>query len=210
MTQKITVHRALALIKKTKEELEEVIDQGLFVDCVKGSSNIPVNSSFKSQQELQSHLQSNTDKVVSSFNLIAVLKEAIMKSNLQTYVDFLGQPTSIAKILVYKESLNLKQAYLSTLQQQVTRAQSLINSNESSKIIPQLDQITASTSSVADKELLQKNILSLYSIQMITGYSTKTPSQLISELKNEVMFLSSEINTVLSETNVTTLIEVDI
>lgn len=210
MTQKITVHRALALIKKTKEELEEVIDQGLFVDCVKGSSNIPVNSSFKSQQELQSHLQSNTDKVVSSFNLIAVLKEAIMKSNLETYVDFLGQPTSIAKILVYKESLNLKQAYLSTLQQQVTRAQSLINLNESSKIIPQLDQITASTSSVADKELLQKNILSLYSIQMITGYSTKTPSQLISELKNEVMFLSSEINTVLSETNVTTLIEVDI
>lgn len=210
MTQKITVHRALALIKKTKEELEEVIDQGLFVDCVKGSSNIPVNSSFKSQQELQSHLQSNTDKVVSSFNLIAILKEAIMKSNLETYVDFLGQPTSIAKILVYKESLNLKQAYLSTLQQQVTRAQSLINSNESSKIIPQLDQITASTSSVADKELLQKNILSLYSIQMITGYSTKTPSQLISELKNEVMFLSSEINTVLSETNVTTLIEVDI
>ena len=210
MTQKITVHRALALIKKTKEELEEVIDKGLFVDCVKGSSNIPVNSSFKSQQELQSHLQSNTDKVVSSFNLIAVLKEAIMKSNLETYVDFLGRPTSIAKILVYKESLTLKQAYLSTLQQQVTRAQSLINSNESSKIIPQLDQITASTSSVADKELLQKNILSLYSIQMITGYPTKTPSQLISELKNEVMFLSSEINTVLSETNVTTFIEVDI
>lgn len=210
MTQKITVHRALALIKKTKEELEEVINQGLFVDCVKGSSNIPVNSSFKSQQELQSHLQSNTDKVVSSFNLIAVLKEAIMKSNLETYVDFLGQPTSIAKILVYKESLNLKQAYLNTLQQQVTCAQSLINSNESSKIIPQLAQITASTSSVADKELLQKNILSLYSIQMITGYSTKTPSQLISELKNEVMFLSSEINTVLSETNVSTLIEVDI
>lgn len=210
MTQKITVHRALALIKKTKEELEEVIGQRLFVDCVKGSSNIPVNSSFKSQQELQSHLQSNTDKVVSSFNLIAVLKEAIMKSNLETYVDFLGQPTSIAKILVYKESLNLKQAYLSTLQQQVTRAQSLINSNESSKIIPQLDQITASTSSVADKELLQKNILSLYSIQMITGYPTKTPSQLISELKNEVMFLSSEINTVLSETNVTTFIEVGI
>lgn len=210
MTQKITVHRALALIKKTKEELKEVIDQGLFVDCVKGSSNIPVNSSFKSQQELQSHLQSNTDKVVSSFNLIAVLKEAIMKSNLETYVDFLGQPTSIAKILVYKESLTLKQTYLSTLQQQVTRAQSLINSNESSKIIPQLDQITASTSSVADKELLQKNILSLYSIQMITGYPNKTPSQLISELKNEVMFLSSEINTVLSETNVTTFIEVDI
>ena len=212
MTQQMqmTVHRALALIKKTKQDLQDTISKETFVSCVKGSSHLPVDSSFKSFQELKSHLQSNNDKVTSAFNLIAVLKEAVMKSNLNTYVDFLGVPTSIAKILVYKESLELKQEFLEAIQMQVYKAQQQINANETSKITPQLEQINLSGNSAAEKEVLQQNINNIYSMEMVTGNSNKTPSQLVTEIKDQITYLTSEINTVLSETNVTTIIEIDI
>jgi hypothetical protein len=106
--------------------------------------------------------------------------------------------------------LHVATSSLNALQMQVYKAQQQINANETSKIIPQLEQINLSGNSAAEKEVLQQNILNIYSMEMVTGNSNKTPSQLLTEIRDQITYLTSEINTVLSETNVTTIVEVNI
>ncbi len=73
----ISIHRALTLISKSNETLSSAISRGMFVSTVQGVLRRPTDASFKTELELVTRIQSDTDKVESLLNLIAKLKAAV-------------------------------------------------------------------------------------------------------------------------------------
>ena len=118
----ISIHRALTLISKSNETLSSAISRGMFVSTVQGVLRRPTDASFKTELELVTRIQSDTDKVESLLNLIAKLKAAVASKNLETKVQFDGREVSITELLAIKATLSQRQQYLNAVRQQSQRA----------------------------------------------------------------------------------------
>jgi hypothetical protein len=204
MSTTITIHRALSLIKKIKQELSTTfsgVSNPLFIATLEGSNNKPTKSEFKTEEELRARLQSDTDSVFSSLALLSKLQVAIATSNLQTKVMFGNEEVSITHLLAIKQTLDLRREFLLILQKQMSTAQHIVNRAS--------EQIEANLRTVADaqqKELILTSLTSLYGASVITSSKNKTPAVLLKEVSDEINYLTHEVDTILSEMNVTTSI----
>lgn len=201
----ISIHRALTLIAKSNENLSQSIARGIFISTVKGQSlRRPTDSSFKTEAELVTRIQSDTDKVESLLALIPRLKAAIAKKNLETKVQFGGKEVSITELLAIKSTLSQRQQYLNSVRQQTQRANQLVERQQQE--IAQ--QVATNTSSVGDVGNYQRQLEQLNSIELV-AVGKESAAAKIQRLIEENEFLSNELDYTLSEVNLSTLLELD-
>lgn len=201
----ISIHRALTLIKNAEEDINSKLSTGLFVGTVVGLAKQPLDRAYKNAEELARTIQSDTDTIESKLTLISKLKVAIQQKNLEVKIDFLGESVSITELLAIKSTMHLRSSYVQRLAQQISAAQHAVENNRQSilKSVEKLD--VGSGSYLSTLESLQ----SLQSVHIVTSNSKVSPAERLEQLRNELRFFTSEIDILLSETNITTIIEVD-
>lgn len=200
----ISIHRALNLIKTSTEDLEtKVNSNGIFVSSISGDAKVPTDKTFRVFSDLERRIQADTDFVESKLNLIVNLKTAIQKKNLETFVSFNGKQVSITELLAIKTTLDIRMSYLNALVAQSTRAQSVADTAQTT-IMQQLEKVEFHS-----RDAVLKNLNSLQKVSVISAASNKSVAERIEDLRNEVNFLRNEIDIILSETNISTLIDVE-
>lgn len=200
----ITIHRALDLIKKKQQQINKLNSNGIFVSSVKGSTETPTRPGFSTKEELLKRLQSNLDLFTTNMRDIAVIKTAIAAKNLETKVSFLGREVSITELLAIKQTKDLLRSHTSTVRQQLAQQARLVSESES-EIYSQVSKVEKG--SAQDQEKL---IRALAEIKLVTADSSLSPEAYLQSLDEQEAFLNDEVDSLLSETNINTTIEVDI
>ena len=203
MTTKLSIHRALALITKSQELVSEKTQNGVFAGLVVGEPARSHNPIYKSLNELQEKIQSDTDSVEGNIELIIKLKEAIARSNLETKVVYLGKEQSIHRLLSLKVQIKDYQNYLSrlraisyTFQKAVTDKASQ-NEAEANKSEPNLRaEHLASLTKVSG-------------LKIITENSNLSLSQKIEKIEELINCINYDLDTILAENNLQTMIEIE-
>lgn len=199
----ITIHRALELIKKHTKKVEDSKKADL-IAIVKGSTKVPQSKAFKSKEELQIYLQGNQDSFFVSLELIAQLKEKIAQSNLETKVNYLGKEVSITKLLAIKETLTLRKQRLAYLRSQLATITDKVQTTND-KVLQDINAL-ASEDSVKSR----KDTFTMYDeLSLITSKDGVSPAKLVEDLALEVETLGYEVNSLLSESNIKTEIDIE-
>lgn len=200
----ISIHRALTLIAKSNESLSTAIAQGIFVSTVQGQVvRRPVDSSFKSEEELLARIQSDTDKVESLFNLIAKLKAAIAAKNLETKVQFGGREVSITELLAIKSTLAQRKQYAASLRNQIQRANMAVESRQSD-----IQRQVSTISNPTDAITVQKQIEQMNALELVTSNKESAAAKM-QRIQDQNEFLLNELDYTLSEINLSTMITID-
>lgn len=199
----ISIHRALTIVAKANDSIRSQIRSGIFIGAVAGVAARPVDRSFKTNEELQKRIQSDTDKVESNLRLVGKIKSAIMAKNLETFVKFDGREVSITELLAIKSTLSLRQEYVSRLRSQLNSANLLADKSQQ-EIMSQVK----TDSGIQDVAAFQKQLEDLNAISFVTG-DNKSVADKIKLLEEQNEFLKDEIDIILSETNITTMIELE-
>ena len=198
----ISIHRALTLISKSNETLAVAIARGTFVSTVQGVLRRPTDSSFKTELELVTRIQSDTDKVESLLNLIAKLKAAVASKNLETKVQFDGREVSITELLAIKSTLSQRQQYLNAVRQQSQRANLVAEKQQ------QENNRTVGSATGADAATVLKQLEQLNAVEVITA-NKESAAMKIQRLQEQNEFLVNELDYTLSEINLSTYIDID-
>ena len=198
----ISIHRALTLISKSNETLAVAIARGTFVSTVQGVLRRPTDSSFKTELELVTRIQSDTDKVESLLNLIAKLKAAVASKNLETKVQFDGREVSITELLAIKATLSQRQQYLNAVRQQSQRANLVAEKQQ------QENNRTIGSATGADAATVLKQLEQLNAVEVITA-NKESAAMKIQRLQEQNEFLVNELDYTLSEINLSTYIDID-
>ena len=198
----ISIHRALTLISKSNETLSSAISRGMFVSTVQGVLRRPTDSSFKTELELVTRIQSDTDKVESLLNLIAKLKAAVASKNLETKVQFEGREVSITELLAIKATLSQRQQYLNAVRQQSQRANLVAEKQQ------QENNRTVGSATGADAATVLKQLEQLNAVEVITA-NKESAAMKIQRLQEQNEFLVNELDYTLSEINLSTYIDID-
>ena len=198
----ISIHRALTLISKSNETLSSAISRGMFVSTVQGVLRRPTDSSFKTELELVTRIQSDTDKVESLLNLIAKLKAAVAAKNLETKVQFDGREVSVTELLAIKSTLSQRQQYLNTVRQQSQRANLVAEKQQ------QENNRTVGSATGADAATVLKQLEQLNAVEVITA-NKESAAMKIQRLQEQNEFLVNELDYTLSEINLSTYIDID-
>lgn len=202
MTQ-ISIHRALSIVSKANDGLRSQIQAGIFVGTVQGIEGRPTDRSFKNELELTTRIQSDTDKIEGNLALIGKIKAAIMAKNLETFVSFDGRRVSITELLAIKSTLPLRKEYVNRL-----RVQLMAGNNLADRAQQEILTSIKNDSSITDPVSQQRRLEDLSGIRLITGNS-ESVAEKIKKLEEQNEFLADEIDTILSETNLSTMIELD-
>ena len=198
----ISIHRALTLISKSNETLAVAIARGTFVSTVQGVLRRPTDASFKTELELVTRIQSDTDKVESLLNLIAKLKAAVASKNLETKVQFDGREVSITELLAIKATLSQRQQYLNAVRQQSQRANLVAEKQQ------QENNRTVGSATGADAATVLKQLEQLNAVEVITA-NKESAAMKIQRLQEQNEFLVNELDYTLSEINLSTYIDID-
>lgn len=197
--QTISIHRALTLIKKAEKIVADKLQNGLFVSTVVGVSDRPSDASFTTVEQLAAKIQSDTDTVESNLKLISDLKLKIQQKNLETLVLFQDSMVSVTELLAIKSTLAFRTRYAAVLKQQVSKANVVI-----SKAADAVQNQLAVLADASDKESVWAGMQAVYGCRMVT--SGPSVQERIETLESQNAFLENEIDTALSEVNITTLI----
>ncbi len=198
----ISIHRALTLISKSNETLSSAISSGTFVSTVQGVLRRPTDSSFKTELELVTRIQSDTDKVESLLNLIAKLKAAVAAKNLETKVQFDGREVSVTELLAIKSTLSQRQQYLNTVRQQSQRSNLVAEKQQ------QENNRTVGSATGSDAATVLKQLEQLNAVEVITA-NKESAAMKIQRLQEQNEFLVNELDYTLSEINLSTYIDID-
>lgn len=198
----ISIHRALTLISKSNETLAVAIARGTFVSTVQGVLRRPTDSSFKTELELVTRIQSDTDKVESLLNLIAKLKAAVASKNLETKVQFDGREVSITELLAIKATLSQRQQYLNAVRQQSQRSNLVAEKQQ------QENNRQVGTATGLDAVTVLKQLEQLNAVEVITA-NKESAAMKIQRLQEQNEFLVNELDYTLSEINLSTYIDID-
>ena len=198
----ISIHRALTLISKSNETLSSAICRGMFVSTVQGVLRRPTDASFKTELELVTRIQSDTDKVESLLNLIAKLKAAVAAKNLETKVQFDGREVSVTELLAIKSTLSQRQQYLNTVRQQSQRSNLVAEKQQ------QENNRTVGSATGSDAATVLKQLEQLNAVEVITA-NKESAAMKIQRLQEQNEFLVNELDYTLSEINLSTYIDID-
>ena len=198
----ISIHRALTLISKSNETLSSAISRGMFVSTVQGVLRRPTDASFKTELELVTRIQSDTDKVESLLNLIAKLKAAVASKNLETKVQFDGREVSVTELLAIKSTLSQRQQYLNTVRQQSQRSNLVAEKQQ------QENNRTVGSATGSDAATVLKQLEQLNAVEVITA-NKESAAMKIQRLQEQNEFLVNELDYTLSEINLSTYIDID-
>lgn len=149
---------------------------------VQGVLRRPTDASFKTELELVTRIQSDTDKVESLLNLIKKLKAAVAAKNLETKVQFDGREVSVTELLAIKSTLSQRQQYLNTVRQQSQRSNLVAEKQQ------QENNRTVGSATGSDAATVLKQLEQLNAVEVITA-NKESAAMKIQRLQEQNEFL---------------------
>lgn len=213
---KITLHRAIAEIKSTKDRLNKLVDNGTFVAVKNKATDLSVGGAKVEASERE--IVGCLDKFNALYDNLMKLKFALISANsgVQNHEDLVteevcGQQYTILEILALKQVLNHKMALLEKLKRAYSAAKKDIDNRmdmEDAKLQRTISQLGKDTD---DKEITIDMITKTY--WQSNGFELIDPiniEELIERLEKETCAYEVEIDAALSQANALRTIEVDI
>ena len=208
----LTITRALSEKKMVEKRLNDKILNGTFVGIVKGKSEKPISSAFKTKEELAETIQSSYDSVSALISRYKELASAIIRSNSSTIIKIDGVEMTVSEALERKKSIAHETGMLKRLREdyaRVTRDVNDSNANMQYSIDQQVKAMLSGDRSIKSEE---------ESINLVTqAFSATTEQHIfdpagivkrIEEYVNIVEGFNNEIDYALSESNAKTLITI--
>lgn len=211
---KISVTRALAELKKLDEKIDRAISSGTFVSVTVGrDSNKKVYQNQNSVESVVREIQGSFDQVEQLMSNREKIKAAIVLSNAITKVKISGRELSVAEAIELKRSISSKQNLVAKLKLSYghfTRIVENLNLQMEQSIDVSLNNIygnekgkveSSMYAAVAEPQRAQKEAALL---------DPKGIVSVIKKLEDEITDVHSELDFILSESNASTIIEVEL
>jgi hypothetical protein len=202
-TKKMSIHRALAELKLLGKKIMSLTQEISLVEKIKEGSKI---NGHLTVEEFQKKAQSNWDSVSSLIKNKRAIKCAIVASNAITEVTIGGKTMTVADAITEKDNIEFKKMLLSRLIAQERLILSQIE-QENAKVDAKIHDLLKSEG--------QKNKEEIEAVQLafkkINNFSYVDPLKIADKIENlnkEILDFESEVDSVLSEINATTFIEV--
>ena len=208
--RKLEIQRALPRLKILESHIQKAIAGGRFIGLVKGTSQQPVDVSFKNLGDLERSIQSSQDQVLGLIAEYEQLKAGVIRTNLATAVTFMGEQTTIADLINKKKVVEFKKHHLNALKQQLnvaTRA-----ANELTNKIDQ--QIQANTGGHATIDAASQKVIRDGAeaqnkpgiVSFVKASDNTSINDYIIALELEISTFEAEIDQTLSVVNATTYV----
>ena len=209
-TEKMTIHEALSELKVIGKRISNEIDGTVFVMTNK-HSNTKIGG--KSLDEVKDNIKSKYQKIMDLIRRRDSIKKAIVQSNATTMVNISGQDMTVAEAIEYKNSgIAFKEEFLSYLSIQYDKAITTINHNNGDTIEAKADDYVIKMygnkdSGIANDviETAKKNYIENNSLDMIDPLNV---SKIITDLHDEINRFRTKVDSALSVSNATTMIEI--
>lgn len=205
--QVLTVNRALSELKTLDNRISKAIEQGNYVGVsiggkIKGFNNI---------DEFNNHVKSSFQKTKDLIRRRSEIKSKIVESNAKTKVTIGGQEMTVAEAIERKSSIEYDKHYLAKLKKQYSQVlQYIEDSNEEMNY--KIDQAvnnhygnTEKKISESDYDLIAQPIIKRDKAELVDPENIKKE---IEHLEETIEEFETEVDHVLSESNVITKIEI--
>ena len=208
MSEKITIHRALAELKIIDDRIERAINGLVMVDLKQDDrlvNSLQKESDFK--ERAKSGYQSVTDLIKRKMEI----KMAIMRSNAKTEVELGGKKYMVADVIAMREIIDNKKALLSKMKTHLTRVKGQLdnkNMQEDSKAL-ELAKFSLQRDNVklTDQDAIRvtESFLAKNRFHFVDPVKIETK---IASLSFEIDTFVLNIDAVLSEANAITSIDI--
>ena len=209
-TEKMTIHEALSELKVVSKRLDKEINDTVFIATNK-HSNTKIDG--KTIEEFSDNIKSKYQKITDLIKRREAIKRAVTQSNAITVVNISGQEMTVAEAIEYKKSgIAFKENLLGCLSLQYNRATDTINRTNGDNLETKADDYVIKMygnkdSGIANEviETAKKNYIDNNSLDMIDPLDV---SKIITELNDEIDKFMTKVDSALSVSNATTMIEI--
>lgn len=202
----MSIHRALAELKLYDSKIYDLL-QRPYVMAVKSNATMVNGLSVKEQTEaMKASLQALNALVRNR----EILKSAIAASNEATIVTIAGETMTVLDAIERKNYLSTREQIVSQLRAQYNRAYALVKQYEDNFQNGLERYINASTKDTANKELIETLTNSYKNLNEVILLDPNTIVKTIDKMVEEIANFRAEVDYILSESNATTFIEVDL
>lgn len=208
MIEKMSVHRALSELKTYNSRINKAIKSS-FVQANKKNNNKIDGISI---EEFVKKLQGNFDSAKSLIENKKKLKAAIVLSNASTKVTIGNKEYTVAEAIERKQLLVDEKSFLDNLKFQYENQVRFIN-NKNDKLPQLLEQYLQAVLGEKDKrtvEDIEAHTKNFYSREEYILIDPMNINEYIEELEKDIITFETNVDYVLSESNATTFIEVDL
>ena len=209
-TEKMTIHEALSELKVIGKRIDKEMNGMVFVTANK-HSNTKIGG--KTIEEFSDNIKSKYQKITDLIKRREAIKRAVTQSNAITVVNISGQEMTVAEAIEYKKAgVAFKENLLGCLSLQYNRTTDIINRTNGDNLEAKADDYVIKMygnkdSGIANEviETAKKNYIDNNSLDMIDPLDV---SKIIAELNDEIDKFTTKVDSALSVSNATTMIEI--
>lgn len=203
----ISIARALTELKTLDARIQSKINSTSFIAGVKKSSK-KVNNVY-TREEYSREVKSNYDSIIDLIERRKAIKGAIVKSNAETKVIISGKEYSVADAIERKNSIQLDKMLLQQMENQYRSVIAQVDRNNEVVENNLNNLLNSSVSSDKKDSIDMSGFAEAY--RETNCYEVVNPLKLqerIEKLRKEIDDFESEVDSVLTESNVITKINI--
>ncbi|SOC27586.1 hypothetical protein SAMN05880501_1246 [Ureibacillus xyleni] len=208
--KRMTIHRALTELKNLKDRIHKATSE-VNVIVPNRKSNEKIGG--VEVEEYKKQMQASYDKVIGLINYRNRLKTAVVQSNAKTIVTVAGEEMSVAQAIERKDSVHYEEGLFHTIQNQYRLAVAKVAS-ENDKLPEKLETYLVNILGGKEKqtnkeevEMHTKTFMNRNEYELVEPFNTV---QIVEKLESYINEFKNEVDAVLSESNATTFIEVEV
>lgn len=213
-TTKMSITRALSLLKAQKAEAETFLrGQNVFMGITTGENGKETSVVGMDVKGLESHIQGRWDKIQGLLKRQVIIKDAINKSNHATFVTVNGRQVTVAEAILIKANLPLQKLLLQSLQkahlettQAFNKVKAAVDQRVDAMVNNSITETTADEVKVAIAAQVRATQDAMLAPKVVDPLDL---TKRIVDLEAEITFVTNELDFVLSESNTTTTIDVE-
>lgn len=213
-TTRMSITRALTTLKNQKEEIDQYFGiNPTFLGYGTGEEGTVTCFSGLTKAEVSSKIQGNKDRIDGLIARQVSIKNAINISNQNTLVTISGKEVSVAEAILIKGTLPLREKRLNAIRQsamKIAKDFETVKANFEKRVDEQARLSQAESMSAEEKSAVleatratQTKLVGPYLIDPLKI------QDMIQKEADEINFLKNELDYVLSESNTTTQIDVE-
>jgi len=206
-TVKMSVHRGLAELKLYENKINTAFRNAFVVANKQSNKTI----GGRSVEEVTAVIKGNFDSVVTLIENRKRVKDAIVKSNSVTLVTIGGKPMTVAEAIERKASIELDRGFLATLQNQFVQENHKVEANND-QLPTKLESFLVATLGNEKRDAATVEALTK-TFETNNKFVLIDPSKIqdyIAKLATEIEEFASQVDYVLSESNATTFLDVEL
>lgn len=211
MTEEMTIHKGLCEIKTLTDRIESKIEEASFITAIKSSDGKVKGTKADDWKKKEKAL---LDSIRTLINRKKAIKRAINQSNAQTKITVAGVEYTVAEAIYMKnEGIAEEQDLVQKLKDNYKAAVDLMT-RKNEEADRRAEEFAKSASGNKDKDQsnsaeIEKVRKSFYDSQVYEIVDAVNTLETIKQLEEEIDAFTSEIDSALSVSNATTLIQIE-